>query len=165
MWCQIHPLLTEILLDLAESLSGSESSTNSSSSGDAVSALLQRKQRQGIDEAQPDGDYMPNLPRSPIAWFHAPNEYPETQFGVYTALFPVGTEPANYVGALRDLQTQGSDDRLWTMLATAGGHFAGLVVRVKIPREDGASKSKKPMPEMEIIKHKTFHRYTSELAC
>jgi hypothetical protein len=50
------------------------------------------------------------------------------------------------------------------MLATAGGHFAGLVVRVKIPRQGESSKSKKAAPEMEIIKHKTFHRYTSGLS-
>jgi hypothetical protein len=104
---------------------------------------------------------MPNLPRSPIAWFHAPNDYPDTQFGVYTALFPTGTEPAGYVEALRGLQTEGPGDRLWTMLATAGGHFAGLVVRVKISHQDGSTKGKKAAPEMEIIRHKTFHRYTS----
>ncbi|CAE6441154.1 unnamed protein product [Rhizoctonia solani] len=152
---------TKLVEDLAESLSGSESSTNSSSSDDAVSTLLHRKQKRGIDHTQLDDDDMPNLPRSPIAWFQAPNEYPDTQFGVYTALFPTGTEPTNYVGALRDLQVERSEDRLWTMLATAGGHFAGLVVRVKIPRQGGFTKSKKAAPQMEIIKHKTFHRYTT----
>ncbi|CAE6417493.1 unnamed protein product [Rhizoctonia solani] len=150
-----------LVQDLAESLSGSESSTDSSSSEDAVSALLQRKKKRGIDNEQLDDDDMPNLPRSPIAWFHAPNEYPDTQFGVYTAVFPTKTEPAHYANALRSLQTESPEDRLWTMLATAGGHFAGLVVRVKIPRQGESSKSKKAAPEMEIIKHKTFHRYTT----
>ncbi|CAE6425741.1 unnamed protein product [Rhizoctonia solani] len=152
---------TRLVQDLAESLSGSESSTNSSSSEDAVSALLHRKQKRGMDYEQLDEDDMPTLPRSPIAWFHAPNEYPDTQFGIYTALFPTGTEPAHYTKALQNLQTESSEDRLWTMLATAGGHFAGLVVRVKIPRHGESSKSKKAAPEMEIIKHKTFHRYTT----
>ncbi|CAE6402134.1 unnamed protein product [Rhizoctonia solani] len=152
---------TKLVEDLAESLSGSESSTNSSSSEDAVSTLLHKKQKRGIDHNQLDDDDMPNLPRSPIAWFQAPNDYPDTQFGVYTALFPIGTEPTNYVGALQDLQAESSEDRLWTMLATAGGHFAGLVVRVKIPRQGGSTKSKKAAPQMEIIQHKTFHRYTT----
>ncbi|CAE7154449.1 unnamed protein product [Rhizoctonia solani] len=151
---------TKLVEDLAESLSGSESSTNSGSSEDAVSALLHKRQKRGIDNTQLDDDDMPNLPRSPIAWFQAPNDYPDTQFGVYTALFPTGTEPTNYIRALQDLQTESSEDRLWTMLATAGGHFAGLVVRVKIPRQGGFTKGKKA-PEMEIIKHKTFHRYTT----
>ncbi|KAF8757760.1 Ankyrin repeat and zinc finger [Rhizoctonia solani] len=134
---------TKLVQDLAESLSGSESSTNSSSSEDAVSALLQRKQKRGIDYGQPDDDDLPTLPRSPIAWFHAPNEYPDTQFGVYTALFPTGTEPGDYTKALRNLQSDSPEDRLWTMLATAGGHFAGLVVRVKIPRQAESSRNKK----------------------
>lgn len=152
---------TRLVENLAESLSGSESSTNSSSSEeDAVSTLLHRRQKKGLDQAQLEDDDMPNLPKSPIAWFQAPNHYPDTQFGVYTALFPTQTEPTNYVGALRDMQEAGSDDRLWTMLATAGGHFAGLVVRVKIPRQGGSAKGKKA-PEMEIIRHKTFHRYTT----
>ncbi|CAE6454621.1 unnamed protein product [Rhizoctonia solani] len=152
---------TKLVEDLAESLSGSESATNSSSSEDAVSALLHKRQKRGIDYAALDDDDMPNLPRSPIAWFQAPNDYPDTQFGVYTALFPTGTEPTDYIKALQDLQTETSEDRLWTMLATAGGHFAGLVVRVKIPRQGGSTKNKKAAPEMEIIKHKTFHRYTT----
>ena len=52
----------------------------------------------------------------------------------------------------------------------AGGHFAGLVVRVRRPDGDeeeeesltGKKKKKqKPKPEIEVLKHKTFHRYTS----
>ncbi|CUA78167.1 VMS1 homolog C1827,04 [Schizosaccharomyces pombe 972h-] [Rhizoctonia solani] len=152
---------TKLIEDLAESLSGSESSTNSNSSDDAVAALLYKKQKRGLDHTQMDDEDMPNLPRSPIAWFQAPNDYPDTQFGVYTALFPTGTEPTNYVRALQDLQTESSEDRLWTMLATAGGHFAALVVRVKIPRQGNSTKGKKAAPQMEIIKHKTFHRYTT----
>lgn len=154
-----------VFSDLAESLSGSESTTNSGSSatGDAVSALLHRKQRKGLDQPEDDDDGLPNLPRSPIAWFHAPNDYPDTQLGVYTTLFPVGTEPAGYLEALREMQTTSPEGRLWTMLMTAGGHFAGIVVRVKMPAQDASSKNKKKSAvEMEIIKHKTFHRYTSK---
>ncbi len=55
----------------------------------------------------------------------------------------------------------------------AGGHFAGVVVRVSRPSiapEQGKGKQKKAAPEMEILRHKTFHRYTSafsprELPC
>ncbi len=52
----------------------------------------------------------------------------------------------------------------------AGGHFAGAVVRVQRPEddeenEDGKAskkgKQKKPKPDTEVLKHKTFHRYTS----
>lgn len=48
----------------------------------------------------------------------------------------------------------------------AGGHFAGVVVRVSRPGDTETTpaqktKQKKPVPEMEILRHKTFHRYTS----
>jgi hypothetical protein len=130
---------------------------------DAVSTLLHRKQKGKLNQPQSDDGDFPNMPRSPIAWFHAPNDYPDTQLGVYTTLFPLGVEPVNYAKELRDMQTTGPDGRLWTMLMTAGGHFAGIVVRVKIPAQDGVKGKKKNTAEMEIIRHKTFHRYTSKL--
>ena len=54
------------------------------------------------------------------------------------------------------------------MFMTAGGHFAGAIVRVSKPEgaDDGGvtkkGKPKKPVPELEVLKHKTFHRYTSK---
>ena len=56
--------------------------------------------------------------------------------------------------------------RKWAMFMVAGGHFAGLVVRVSLPSGEDEEvlqkgKQKKPVPEMEILRHKTFHRYTS----
>lgn len=56
------------------------------------------------------------------------------------------------------------------MFMVAGGHFAGAVVRVSKPEEEdeiedeGSTKKKKPKkpkPDTEVLKHKTFHRYTS----
>lgn len=55
------------------------------------------------------------------------------------------------------------------MLMVAGGHFAGLVAQVRrsdeANAEDSGGKKKKHKPEIEVIKHKTFHRYTSQLFC
>ena len=59
------------------------------------------------------------------------------------------------------------------MFMVAGGHFAGAVVRVSKEEdqvfkedEDVAGKKKKRQnklkPDTEVLKHKTFHRYTSE---
>jgi hypothetical protein len=65
--------------------------------------------------------------------------------------------------------------RKWAMFMTAGGHFAGIVVRVSKPEvEEESSKTakqrklKKPEPDTEVLLHKTFHRYTStcgDLCC
>ena len=49
---------------------------------------------------------------------------------------------------------------------TAGGHFAGVVVRVCQPEgvvaDPKAAKHRKAKQQIEILRHKTFHRYTSE---
>lgn len=56
---------------------------------------------------------------------------------------------------------------MWALFMTAGGHFAGMIVRVSKPGIAGdattgkKSKSAKNVPDMEVLAHKTFHRYTS----
>lgn len=60
---------------------------------------------------------------------------------------------------------------MWTLFMVAGGHFSGAVVRVKRPdgdeddEQNGLTKKgkpKKPKPDIEVLRHKTFHRYTSK---
>ena len=58
--------------------------------------------------------------------------------------------------------------RIWSMFMLAGGHFAGAVVRVspsdnEDEQGEGVTKKKpkKPKPDTEVLRHKTFHRYTS----
>jgi hypothetical protein len=65
------------------------------------------------------------------------------------------------------MQTSGGlEVRKWAMFMTAGGHFAGVVARVSKPEvEEESSKKqkrlKRPIPDTEVLLHKTFHRYTS----
>jgi len=54
------------------------------------------------------------------------------------------------------------------MFMLAGGHFAGTVVRVspsdnedEQPQGATKKKPKRPKPDTEVLRHKTFHRYTS----
>ena len=53
------------------------------------------------------------------------------------------------------------------MFMVAGGHFAGLVARVSKSEDmqnqvlKTKSGQKKVIPDIEILRHKTFHRYTS----
>jgi hypothetical protein len=54
------------------------------------------------------------------------------------------------------------------MFMTAGGHFAGVIARVSKPEveEEGLKTTKqkrlkRPIPDTEVLLHKTFHRYTS----
>ena len=101
----------------------------------------------------------------PIFWFHSP---PSTQIGVYRTVFSAAASPATYLDELKAMQSGGEYGRTWAMFMTAGGHFAGAIVRVKRPDGDDDNggltkkgKPRRPKPEVEVLKHKTFHRYTS----
>ncbi|KAH9852051.1 hypothetical protein C2E23DRAFT_731600 [Lenzites betulinus] len=150
---------------LEDSLSGSASSSESESDdSDAVSALVQ-KTRKVARPSSPDESVNPSLPQTPILWFHSP---PATQLGIYKAIFASHSPPVDDLSELKELQRGGEYGRTWALFMTAGGHFAGAIVRVKRPDGDDGDgdttkkgKLKRPKPEIEVLKHKTFHRYTT----
>ena len=154
------------LSGLEDSISGSASDSESADSddSDAVGNLLQRA-KISSRPASPS-DINPVTPQTPLAWFHSP---PATQIGVYKALFPLKSDPTSYIDELKSMQTGGGPEgRKWAMFMTAGGHFAGVIVRVSKPEaEEESSKTakqkrlKRPRPDAEVLLHKTFHRYTS----
>jgi hypothetical protein len=124
-------------------------------------------------------DAAAGAPRTALAWFHAP---PATQLGVYRAT--LGGEEAS-VDALKGMQSgHGPEGRTWALFMIAGGHFAGAVVRVSktdgdleaeraeaeaavdaaLGADDGKRRKKKaraPRADVEVLAHKTFHRYTT----
>ena len=66
------------------------------------------------------------------------------------------------------MQNSGQDGRTWAMFMVAGGHFAGAIVRVSAPNQDDEAdnvktkkKPRRSKPDTEVLRHKTFHRYTS----
>lgn len=63
------------------------------------------------------------------------------------------------------MQNGGHDGRTWAMFMVAGGHFAGAIVRVSTPDQNDEAddiKTKKTLKhDTEVLRHKTFHRYTS----
>ena len=168
--------LSSFVQGLEDSLSGSASDDDDDdddesddSSPDAVRALLSKSHSPARVESPTSA--IRNLPRTALTWFHSP---PSTQIGIYNALFPLKMPQTSYLLGLKDLQRGGSNGRRWTMLMVAGGHFAGLVAQVRRPDEadaeeatsEGKGKKKsKQKPEIEVIRHKTFHRYTSQLVC
>lgn len=103
------------------------------------------------DASRPTGG-----PVTPQTWFHSP---PSTQIGVYRAVFTLNSD---HLDELKEMQ-QGRE-RKWALFMVAGGHFAGAVVRVSRPDagEEVGKTKKKPKQDMEVLRHKTFHRYTSE---
>ncbi|KDQ61595.1 hypothetical protein JAAARDRAFT_54947 [Jaapia argillacea MUCL 33604] len=158
----------QLVESLEDSLSGSASSSeeDDSDDSDAVRALV--KKHQPLERnPSPTADPVRNAPRTALVWFHSP---PSTQIGVYRSLFSLTAPETSYVPQLSEMQKGGEEGRTWALFMVAGGHFAGAIVRVQKPdidQEDvdgGKSKKgkqKKPKPDVEVLKHKTFHRYTT----
>ncbi|KAH7926441.1 hypothetical protein BV22DRAFT_1032943 [Leucogyrophana mollusca] len=180
----------QLVDDLDDSLSGSASSSSDddeSDEPDAVDALVLKSQSRSKTTRvrSPSPTTAHNPPQSAIAWFHAPageptqtaidrqssTVRPPTQIGIYRLILPLGTPPSSYLAELRALQARVEGGRSWALFMVAGGHFAGAVARVARGEEDvraegnaqGKRKGRpqKPKPEVEILKHKTFHRYTT----
>lgn len=173
MHCIIYWSPLNANIGLEDSLSGSASSDthSSDSDSDAVRDLLQKTKISRSRARSDDEDDTPRTQQSPLAWFHTPGP-PPTQLGVYRVLFPPDTTPSDYLDELKALQSP--IERKWAMFMTAGGHFAGAIVRVSNGEdepeeddgeEDGKRRKKqkklKQRPETEMVLHKTFHRYTT----
>jgi hypothetical protein len=155
------------IIELEESLSGSASSDDDDDEeSDAINNLVNKANR--LATRSPSPELTPNkLPASPFAWFHSP---PSTQLGFYRAILPLELERTSYLDELHNMQLPVSNGRKWAMFMVAGGHFAGAVVRVSRAEAEveeiqsgRKTKQKKPKPETEVLLHKTFHRYTSEI--
>ncbi|KAJ8489201.1 hypothetical protein ONZ51_g3086 [Trametes cubensis] len=157
---------SQLVDGLEDSISGSASSSEEDSGeSDAVSALVS-KTRKLARPSSPDDNTIATLPQTPLVWFHSP---PSTQIGIYKAIFSKATASSDYLAELKEMQSGGEQGRTWAMFMTAGGHFAGAIVRVKRPDgeddDDGGltkkGKPRRPKSEIEVLKHKTFHRYTT----
>ncbi|KAJ7493452.1 hypothetical protein B0H11DRAFT_1858895 [Mycena galericulata] len=148
---------------LEDSISGSASEDSDSDySDDAVDTLVSKANRKA--RSQSSDENRPSTQQTALAWFHSP---PATQIGVYKALFKSGLPQSDYLSELKNMQTGGCT---WAMFMVAGGHFAGAIVRVSreadVDEDDEHTsqkkkKPKKPKSDTEVLKHKTFHRYTT----
>ncbi|KAI6149768.1 hypothetical protein BKA82DRAFT_997908 [Pisolithus tinctorius] len=156
-------VFAQLVEGLEDSLSGSASDDESAEESDAVDTLVTRVRRNVLSDNPEEGT--PKVPISAVIWFHSP---PATQIGTYRMLFPLETPPSAYLSELKEMQTPIEGGRKWAMFMVAGGHFAGAIVRVSRAAEEEAlapvnarKKPPKPKPETLVIKHKTFHRYTT----
>lgn len=156
------------ILELDESLSGSASSDDDDDDdeSDAIGNLVKWTNRLATRSPSSESSLI-KPPASPLTWFHSP---PSTQLGFYKAALPLELDETRCLDELRNMQIPVPNGRTWAMFMVAGGHFAGAVVRVS-PSEDEEeiperrkTKQKKVKPDFEVLFHKTFHRYTSELS-
>ncbi|KAI0825870.1 hypothetical protein BC629DRAFT_1277071 [Irpex lacteus] len=165
---------------LEDSISGSATTSESETddSDDAVHTLVQKAKRLKAreDSSSPDDPSSSSkIPNAPVVWFHSPPT--NTQIGVYKSIFPSplasssSSSGQEFLDELKAMQGGGGGEngRKWALFMTAGGHFAGAIVRVSKPdgedyEEPGTTKrgkQKKPKPDTEVLLHKTFHRYTT----
>ncbi|KAF9447512.1 hypothetical protein P691DRAFT_802247 [Macrolepiota fuliginosa MF-IS2] len=162
---------------LEDSLSGSASSSSEDESSgggssDAVNTLIKKTKRLNAHPDSTSDDQQRNQkhPHTPLTWFHSSQH--RTQLGIYRAIFPTYIDSSGYLDELKGMQRGGPEGRTWAMFMVAGGHFAGALVKVGRSDEEMTEeaeeaapgkrrKQKKPKPETEILRHKTFHRYTT----
>jgi hypothetical protein len=157
--------------ELEGSISGSDSSSDDDL--DPTSNTVSKLMTQVTFNDNSSGQKSILAPRSPVTWFHSP---PSTQLGIYGSIFSMNSEQGSYLSELKSLQMPQSGGRIWIILMVAGGHFAGVVVQVasphsdaqaQLPQKTGKKSSKSTQgpypPPFKVLKHKTFHRYTSML--
>lgn len=163
------------------SISGSASSSSSGSSDSRITRLLKKKAKiaDTPGEGEVDSDEEAELAdlrrraqlRTAVIWFNAVGapaslSLPaDTQFGVHRALFPTLTTAGDYLEELRRLQlgppVEDEEERRIALLMVAGGHFAGMIVSLR-PRGKSERQDVKGAGDVRVLRHKTFHRYTSE---
>ncbi|OCF57917.1 cytoplasmic protein [Kwoniella mangroviensis CBS 10435] len=170
----------EGMVEGISSISGSDSGSSSSSGSSSQSKVARLLKRQTIDNNQNLSDDEEALEladrqrrahlRTAVIWFSPTTSIPslgvpkDTQFGVHRALFPPFDTAADYLTELKRMQLSGNNEedgeRRLTLLMVAGGHFAGMIVSIK-PRGKSEKQEVKGAGEVRVLKHKTFHRYTT----
>ncbi|WRT65711.1 uncharacterized protein IL334_002658 [Kwoniella shivajii] len=162
--------------------SGSESSGSSSSGSSSQSKVARLLKRQtignGLNPEDDDDEEALELAdrqrrahlRTAVIWFSPTTSLDslgipkDTQLGVHRALFPPFDTAADYLTELKRMQLTGNEnqdgERRLTLLMVAGGHFAGMVVSIR-PRAKNERQEVKGAGDIRILKHKTFHRYTT----
>jgi hypothetical protein len=178
------------LIDLDESLSGSDSSdSDDDENGDlrketTLSALLKKQAAISSNNVEGD-DFAPTKRkrgsgRPPLLWFTTPKLPTNTYLGIYRAIF-TNSEQENEASAIDIIQkkqlTPKSQGKIPAnasgvplpeaykgphifLCMIGGGHFAAMVVSLA-PKQTKSSATGPLTREATVLAHKTFHRYTT----
>ncbi|KAE9399862.1 hypothetical protein BT96DRAFT_965488 [Gymnopus androsaceus JB14] len=152
----------QLIDGLEDSLSGSESSsdeeTESESDRDAVNALVNKHNKRSDS---PESSMRKGPTYCPFVVSLSSFDSNRSLSNIISQWYTRRCSSASIAGSCK-IPVPGG--RQWAMFMVAGGHFAGAVIRVsKTGQENEISskKPKKPVPETEVLRHKTFHRYTT----
>ncbi|KAL9105823.1 MAG: hypothetical protein Q9227_009079 [Pyrenula ochraceoflavens] len=178
----------QLIGDLDESISGSESSDSSdedrpgAKSGDTTLASLLKRQAKISQERQadsenssPKGKRGPGKP--PVLWLESPKLPEHTVLGVYTAILTlIEQEEADIhlvdivkskqlkpipakSSSNKPAETGGSSPPQVFLCMIGGGHFAAMIVSLIPSLVKGAGGHEER--HARVLAHKTFHRYTT----
>ncbi|KAK9465473.1 hypothetical protein V1512DRAFT_265988 [Lipomyces arxii] len=143
---RLPPVTTDEFEKSLEELDESISGSGEESDTDEVSTLLSRTR---IDELTVVEDYTEVAPiRSPYHLFTSPLLPADSFFAIYRALFP--TEPGTVLNGLKAAQFSTGVTAIFMI---GGGHFAGAIVSHILSNNRGSP--------VQLLRHKTFHRYTT----
>jgi hypothetical protein len=141
------------------SLSGSdESSSDESSDKSHLSSLMKKTELSVVQEEEEDDDYHTtnaHLKGSPYALFSSEELPAEKCLAVYKPLLDpwlIEEEPVRALSLL-------NGNKHSIVLMIGGGHFAGAVI--SHTRTKHSSTPANPFGTVDIIAHKSFHRYTT----
>ncbi|KAI9321616.1 hypothetical protein BX666DRAFT_1874823 [Dichotomocladium elegans] len=153
----------DMLADIAESISGSESDNSSldcsSSDEDDIDELVDKQQAEaeaktlGVSEKSEQLTAFEKRTRA-ILWFQVNTLPPTVHIGVYRKL----AKTLDSLKAMQAGQYNAGKNRLWTIIMVSGGHFAGAVIDVNKSIKE---KSGLDLQQVKMIAHKTIHRYTN----
>ena len=151
----------QLMTDLNESLSGSDSteSTASSTSQDPLSKLLAKH---SINSATLTTSKL-NKSHSPLIWFTSPILPQPTSLGIYRAMFDEENLQEDPLALIRYQQIPTppakAPKRTIAMMMIGGGHFAAIIASLtpKIVRNHQGQEER----QVDVLASKSFHRYTT----
>jgi hypothetical protein len=165
--------------DLDESISGSETGSESddeSGRDSTLTALLKRQAKISQDGTDVEGGKKSIVSGSPLIWFQSEKLPSNTALGMYKAIFSKEEqeEPAHLVDAVKRKQLPptaaprrseapgangGKKSPHYFLCMIGGGHFAAMIVSLA-PRITNKHTGKNER-QADVLAHKTFHRYTT----
>ncbi|KAG4304946.1 hypothetical protein PORY_001621 [Pneumocystis oryctolagi] len=143
----------EALEDLTESISGSDSESKSSEVDD-IDDLFKSK----TPPIQED-IIQPQKPKDPIVWTSTELNK-SIHIGFYRCLFDYNDSQTFISTLCQNQLNTNTKDRIIALIMVGGGNFAGMIVSLH-PKNNNNNKSYFRMDELNILHHKTFHRYTT----
>lgn len=142
--------------ELSESISGSDSEDGSEEEDLEPTKLETIAEKKGVDlDDGPTTKRQKGPGRPPLTWFNSSLFPTNVSLGIYNTIFDAA-EQATPLEALKAKQLSGEHTKnpSYFLCLLGGGHFAAMIVSL-VPKKGQGER------QAEVLRHKTFHRYTT----